>query len=214
MKKSALSAALLLLAFFGFTACSGSGDNTPAVSSKAPKEGLINIRYYNSDSVSKHYTLVQELNEQAQQVMNEYQAVERQRQNELQGMAASIQNKVQTNAYLSEQAYNADMASAQNRQQAIERELAAKQQAIAEQAAKQQQQLVDSVNNFLNAYAKVNKFDAILVQTAAMPGQYFNPELDITDEVIKGLNDRYKKAEKKAAANDDQKADDKKEEKK
>lgn len=200
MKKSAFSAAILFTAALGFTACSGSGDgHTPEVSSKGPQEGLTNIRYYNSDSVSKHYTLVQELNADAEKMMNEYQAIERQRQNELQGMASRIQNKVQNNGYLSEQSYNADMQELQTRQAAIERELAAKQQTIAEQAAKQQQQLVDSINSFLNAYAAVNKFDAILVQTSAMPGTYFADDLDITDEVIKGLNDRYgKKAEPKA----------------
>ena len=40
-------------------------------------------------------------------------------------------------------------------------------------------------------------------------GVYFNPSLDVTNDIIKGLNDRYNKVEKK----DEPKADAKKEEK-
>ena len=37
-------------------------------------------------------------------------------------------------------------------------------------------------------------YDMILYKAA---GVYFNPELDITDEVIKGLNARYNKVSEK-----------------
>ena len=52
-----------------------------------------------------------------------------------------------------------------------------------------QRQLQDSIHNFLVDYNASHPYDAILYKDA---GVYFNPALDITKEVIEGLNDRYK----------------------
>lgn len=60
--------------------------------------------------------------------------------------------------------------------------------------AQQQQQLNDSIQAFIKEYNKTKGYDAILFKAA---GVYFNPALDITDEVIKGLNERYTKVAKK-----------------
>ena len=54
--------------------------------------------------------------------------------------------------------------------------------------------LQDSLNNFIADYVKTHNYDAILFKNA---GAYFNPALDITKEVIDGLNARYKKVESK-----------------
>ena len=49
---------------------------------------------------------------------------------------------------------------------------------------------VNSINNFIAEYVKTHAYDAILYRAA---GVYFNPALDITKEVVEGLNARYKK---------------------
>ena len=51
-------------------------------------------------------------------------------------------------------------------------------------------QLNDSIEAFIKEYNKTRGYDAILYKAV---GVYFNPALDITDEVIKGLNARYNK---------------------
>lgn len=190
MKKLALSVAIVLSAI-GFVACSGSSESTPApaASEKGPQEGLTNIRYYDLDSVSVHYELIKRLNAEAEAAMTAANARGRKLENELQSMANNIENKQRNNGYLSEQSFNADVQAFQTRQQQVQAEMARLQNNIAAQAAAQQQQLLDSIDNFLKAYCSVNKFDAVLVKT---PGTYFADELNITDEVIKGLNERYK----------------------
>ena len=55
----------------------------------------------------------------------------------------------------------------------------------------QQMQLTDSIESFIKEFNKTKGYDAILYKAA---GVYFNPALDITDEVIKGLNARYVKS--------------------
>ena len=43
-------------------------------------------------------------------------------------------------------------------------------------------------------YNSTRGYDAILLKQA---GLYFNPALDITDEIVKGLNSRYTRVEEK-----------------
>ena len=50
----------------------------------------------------------------------------------------------------------------------------------------------DYIDNSLIEYNKTKKYDAILDRAA---GLYFNPALDITDEVVKALNEAYNKAQ-------------------
>ena len=79
-------------------------------------------------------------------------------------------------------------------QQDAELSLANLQRSVEQELAQQQSQLNDSVEAFIKEYNKSKGYDAILFKAA---GVYFNPALDITDEVVKGLNARYnKKADK------------------
>jgi Skp family chaperone for outer membrane proteins len=167
-------------------------------------EGVTNIRFYNLDSVSKNYKLIEKLNAEADAAMAEYQAEERRKSNELQRIGAQIQDKVRNNGYLSEASYNADVQDFQNKQTQAQNYLAGLQEKLAKKAADQQQMLLDSINNFLEAYnAKLDRpFDAIFIMT---PGQYVNPDLDITDDIVEGLNARY--VEKATKADKDEKAE-------
>ena len=54
-------------------------------------------------------------------------------------------------------------------------------------------QLNDSIDSYIKDYNAKHGYDAILFKNA---GVYFNPALDITNEVIEGLNARYNKVEK------------------
>ena len=56
--------------------------------------------------------------------------------------------------------------------------------------AQQQLQLNDSIENYIKEYNKTKGYDAILFKAA---GVYFNPALDITNDIISGLNARYNK---------------------
>ncbi len=75
-------------------------------------------------------------------------------------------------------------------QQDAQNYLAKLQRDTEQELAQQQQQLTDSIESFIKDYNKTKGYDAILLKAA---GVYFNPALDITDEVVKGLNARYNK---------------------
>ena len=72
--------------------------------------------------------------------------------------------------------------------------MAGLQQNIQNEVAQNTQQLTDSITNFMTEYAKQRGYTMILRKPATF---YIDPALDVTDDVIKGLNKRYNKVEAK-----------------
>lgn len=153
-------------------------------------EPTTNIRYYNLDSVMNQYNLCKDFNEVMMTKQNNIEAEQRSKTAELQRMQQSIESKARNNGYLTEQSYNADMQNFQAKYDQAQRYIANLQQEAAVESAQQQQQFLDSINNYLVIYNADHHYDAILVKNA---GEYFNPALDITAEIIAGLNARYTK---------------------
>lgn len=208
MKKTAYAAAALAAVMI--SACSGNekkadAEKTEKKTVKVESESFeptTNIRYYNMDSVMANYELVKTFNEANLRTMTELQNAQRSREGELNRLAASIQQKMQNNGYLSEASYNADVAELNKKQQAAQNYLGSLQQRAQEDALRQQEEFIDSLNNFLAEYNKTRHYDAILLYA---PGVLFNPALDITNDIIEGLNAKYKKANPAKA---EEKADD------
>lgn len=202
MKKLSLAFSAATAVALTLASCSGSEDKKEAKADEPAKDVKVegdsfapttNIRYYDMDSVMANYDLVKTYNETNLRTTRELENAMQSRQNELQRLATNIQQKTQSNGYLSEASYNADIQELNRKQQAAEQYLGNLQNRAQQEAMRQQQEFLDSINNFLVAYNADKHYDAILLYT---PGQYFNPALDITAEVVAGLNARYKKSHK------------------
>ena len=201
MKKITLATSAIALLLLGSSCSSKDVANESNAAALAEKktakvegdtfEPTTNIRYYNMDSVMANYDLVKTFNEANLRTMTELQNAQRSREGELNRMAANIQQKVQSNGYLSEASYNADMAELNKKQQSAQNYLGSLQTKAQEEALRQQEEFIDSLNNFLAEYNKTRHYDAILLYA---PGELFNPALDITDDIISGLNSRYTRA--------------------
>lgn len=180
---------------FGLTSCSGDKAPAAAVASTdaSGASTLINIRYIDSDSIATRYNLAKDFQEVTIRAYSKLDAARQSKANAIQNLAAQIQEKVQNNGYLSETSYNSDMAKLNRMQQDAEQSLASMQRTTEQELAQLQQAMNDSVNAFISDYNKTKGYDAILFRQA---GVYFNPALDITDEVVEGLNARYNKVEK------------------
>ena len=206
MKKSTLSLLAGALMLAATTACSGSKDSQTTATGSAPvaHDTNISIRYYNLDSVMNNYHLCADFNEIMIAKSNDIEKESAAKQKELeahdkalQRKQQNIESKLKNGGYLSEQSYNADVqavqqdaAEFQRKYEQAQRYIANLQQEAANLGLQQQQQFIDSLNSFLRDYNAVHHFDAILVKNN---GEYFNPALDVTGDIISGLNSRYTK---------------------
>lgn len=202
-KKNITARALIAALAIGAAACTDKA-SAPAPAN-APADGeaaavtSINIRYIDYDSLLSQYTLAQEIAASSQKLMVQYQQQERQKQQEIQTLGAEIQRKQENNIYLSQQSFESDVNNFNKKQNEAARYLSAQQERVSNEINIQQRRLTDSINSFIEQYNASRGYDAILFRES---GVYFNPKLNITEEVVKGLNERYKPA---AAPADDKK---------
>lgn len=193
-----MSASSLLLGILALstTACGGdpAADKSSATPTSAatPADGAttINIRYIDGDSVLAHYQFAKDLQDATMRAVQRIDNARNSKGSEIQKFAASIEQKARSNGYLNEASYNADMQKLQKMQQDAENYLANLSRNADNELGQQQIQLNDSIEKFIKEYNATRKYDAILYKNA---GVYFNPALDITNEVIEGLNARYTK---------------------
>ena len=184
---------LLLAATVAFVSC-GSANKEEKVIANPEATAALNIRYIDLDSINANYNLVKDFNEINLRALNKLESAQRTKQQELQKRATEIENKARNNGYISQSTYEADLQRFQQQQREAEDYLGRLQEQAQQDAYDQSVALQDSLNNFIAEYIKTHPYDAILYKAA---GAYFNPELDITKEVVEGLNARYKKVETK-----------------
>ena len=191
MKKIAILAGAIFM-MIATVACSSEENAAPAKKAET-YPAQTNIRYVDMDSVTEYYNLVQDYKEW---LLKEQGTLE----TKLKGVYAAAQKfeqecqvKAQNNGYLTEATYKADQQKFQNMMiNAQEQEQEIRRQANLEDAA-WQKQIKDSIDSYLEDYNKEHQYDAILDKKV---GLYWNPSLDITKEVIEGLNKRYTKVAK------------------
>lgn len=198
MKKTTFTLALLSAAMFtiGLYSC---GDEkkeagTPkAKTAKVDASNLPNYRYVDMDTVLSRYNLAKDYNEEMLRMQNNADATMRKHETDIKNFATTVQNKMQNNGYMTEASYKQDEKKMGDMQVAAQRSAESLQANIMQAQAAATKALDDSIRSFIDDYNKKHGYDAILWKSATI---YINPALDITDEVVEGLNARYNKVKK------------------
>lgn len=199
MKKTLYTVLGFALAVAVGTASTSCGDSKDEKSAPAKKEAkadaadLPNYRYVDLDTLLTKYILAKDYNEEMMRMQENLENETKRHQTSLQSLASQIQNKVQNNSYLSQESFDTDQQKLASMQSNAEKAVGTMQQKYAEAAAKAQQAVNDSINAFVEEYNKKHGYDAIFNKAAAL---HFNKGLDITDEIVEGLNARYNKVKK------------------
>ena len=195
MKKTALGAAGIIM-LCAVASCSDNAKTTTApettptstVESGESFASSTNIRYIDLDTIMEYYHLAKDVQEFTIRTYSELEQAQRTEANKIQKFGQSIEDNMRKNVYLSEQSYNADVQKLNKMQADAQNALAARQRKAEQDLLVQNQQLNDSIQSFIQDYNSSHHYDAILFKAA---GVYFNPALDITKEVVEGLNGRY-----------------------
>lgn len=198
MKKLLLALAVMLIgaaATGTISSCGGNSGTTPiqkkegkiAKPEKRDTANLPNYRYVDSDTLLAKYNLAKDYQEEMLRLQSSIENIQRQRANAIQQFANQIQTKMQNNQY-TEATYNADMTKLTQMQNSAEEEIGKMQMNAQNQIAQAQQVVNDSILNFVERYNASKGYDAILMKAATL---YINPAMDITDEILEGLNKSY-----------------------
>lgn len=150
----------------------------------------LNIRYIDMDMITANYQMAVEYQQWATTTTDSVKTVLTKKYQEAKDFEAKCQKKLQNNQYKSDQAVRNDQKKLQKMvddAQSLEAKLTKE---YGEENAKRLQALQDSIMSYVTEYNATHKYDAILLKSA---GVLFNPALDITDEILAGLNGKYNK---------------------
>ena len=181
-------------------------DDQPAAASA---DGL-KIAFVEVDSLMTQYDFAKDYSVTLQKKSNNARNTLNQKGNALQAAVNNFQQKLNNNGFQSREQAASVQAAIQRQQNDLQELQARLESELANETAQFNQALRDSLQNFLDAYNKDKKYDMILSK-AGDNILLANKKFDITQDVINGLNKRYKPTTKKA---DEKKADDKKAEEK
>ena len=173
-------------------------DKKSATDEETPQSGL-RIAFVEVDSLMTQFEFAKEKSKELEKKSSNARNTLTQKGNQLQAAANNFQQKLQNNGFTSRE----QAESVQNALQRQQNDLAALQARLENELAQETQKfntaLRDSLNNFLLLYNVDKKFDIILAKSGDNL-LLTNKQLDITQEVINGLNKRYKAGAKKASA--------------
>ncbi len=190
MKNLSLILNIVLLVAVGmlyYLHFSGKSETGSATSSSTPSD--LKIAYITSDSVLKHY---QYLDVNRKVLEGKTQKLEQEFRNRAQGLQNEISNYQRSvnNMTLSQaKALEEDLGKKQQNLQLYQQSLG---QQLAEEEAKLNKQLYDRITTYLKKYGQEKGLQVVLKYDPTSDVLFGGESLDITSDVIKGLNESYK----------------------
>jgi outer membrane protein len=163
------------------------------------KDGVLKIAYIDSDTLLAKYQYALDLQEE----LNKYkEAQEKSYQQQITQFQKDYQTYLQTgeNMTLSQQqATEAELKQRSEKLSTLEAELTQK---VLQKQMDANIELLNRIFAFVREYNAANQqFDIIMRKTFNdSPTMYMNPAMDITDEIIEGLNEEYKSVKGKKAS--------------
>ncbi|MCR5444581.1 MAG: OmpH family outer membrane protein [Bacteroidales bacterium] len=191
MKKNTIilcAAAMLLL---GASACSNNNKQNPEATAPVTTEGGLKVAYIDTDTLLAKYQYAIDLEQQ----LKEYTEQQRRYgQQQVEAFQKDYNNYLQNGSTMTltqQQAKEAELKQRAEKMQTLEQELMAN---IAEKQTAETAKIMNAIYAFVREYNAANQqFDMVLTKQATL---YINPAMDITNEIVDGLNEEYKNLKK------------------
>jgi len=167
-------------------------DSPPAATTAEAKADK--IVFVNSDSLVNNYDYFKE-------IKSKLEVKSKNAQQDLSSKGSAFQREVAEYQQKAKDMSADERASTEQRLARKQQELAAFNQnassALANESAAENEKLYDKVAEYLKTYAKQKGYKMVLTYSKSNPSLLFADEsLDVTQDVVKGLNEAYKKDKK------------------
>lgn len=191
MKKYLTYAALVGATVF-FAACGSKNEEETTVETAQPAETTgLKIAYVELDTLMSQYQLYKDYSEVLTRKGNNIQKTLAQKQRALESHAASVQKRYESNEFTTRDELERAQASIEKEQRDLAELADRLQNEFAMEQARINEEARDSIQSFLKKYNKTKKYDYVMVK-AGDNLLIANPKYNITNDIVKGLNKRYK----------------------
>jgi outer membrane protein len=196
MKNSTIVNIVLALAVAGlyiiYFVGNKKGNSNVSDNSKGTNKSL-SIAYVKLDSMVYTYELAKKLNVEYSEKQEAFRKEYTDKRLKFERDYQSFQEKVQKGGFLTEERARQEQERLAGVQQEVQKLNENLMQKLSEMSSQIQQQIIDSISSYLKSYNAAKKYDIILNSTSMLVE---SPQINITKEVTKGLNDRYRSAAK------------------
>ena len=202
MKKYIFSALAIAAMMVSCNKQSAKMDEQPAAG-ETSTSGL-KIAYVEVDSLMTQYDFAKDYSVTLQKKSNNARNTLTTKGNALQAAVNNFQQKLNNNGFTSREQAASQQAAIERQQRDLQELQARLENELASETAKFNETLRDSLQSFLKDYNKDKQFSLILTKQGDNI-LLADKKFDITQDVINGLNKRYKPAAKKAEEKKDEK---------
>ena len=175
-----------------FAACGTKNeDETTKEPAQQEEAAGLKIAYVELDTLMSQYQLYKDYSEVLTRKGSNIQKTLAQKQRALESHAASVQKKYESNEFTTRDEVERAQASIQKEQNDLAELADRLQNEFAMEQARINEEARDSIQSFLKRYNKSKKYDYVMVK-AGDNLLIANPKYNITNDIVKGLNKRYK----------------------
>lgn len=187
------AAAVCAVAFSSFSCTNGTVKTAETAKDTTLAKG--SIVYFDLDRVLQEYDMANDLRSVVETKVNSIQQEVNRRGSKLEAEIKSFQDNI-NKGLLTQSTAEVKGQKLQQKQLEFQQYAAGKQQEIAEEQAVMMNQIADAIKTFLDEFNETAGFAMIIAtQGDIMPSPVVtgDPSLDITDEILEGLNAAYVK---------------------
>ena len=195
MKKTALILSAALVAGLLFSGCNNTATTAVSTAQADTTATAGSIVFFNIDKVMENYDMANDLRSVVETKVNGIQAEIDRRGSRLQKDINDFQNKIEKGLLLRSDA-EARQVKLQQQQNEYQQYALSKQQEMAEEQQVMLNQIMNAISEYVQAYNAEKQYALILTTSGdilATPVVTGSAALDITDEILAGLNAEYVK---------------------
>ena len=196
MKKTSLILSLAVIMAATLTSCQNTagtaGQSEQSTEAVAQKGAIV---YFDLDRVLQEYDMANDLSSVVQTKAQSIEQELNRKGNKLQNDVNAFQQKIDK-GLLTRSVAEAQSSKLQQQQNEFQNYYAQKQQEMQEEQNVMMNQIADAIKAFLDKFNEEKQYALIIANQGSIlptPVAVGNPELDITDEILEGLNAEYVK---------------------
>ena len=193
MKKYLISLGLISMGLITTSCNKATDEESETVENEVVNTTGIKIAYVELDTLMSQYKLYKDYSEVLTRKGNNIQNTLAKKQRALESHAAAVQKKYESNGFTTRDELERAQAGIQREQQELAQLADRLNNEFNEEQARINTEARDSIQSFLKRYNKTKKYDYVMVK-AGDNLLIANPKYDITQDIVKGLNKRYKRS--------------------
>lgn len=196
MKKTTTFISILAIAATVFASCQNNEKKEASEEISTSTIAAGSIVYFQLDQVLAGYDYANDLSSEVQAKVDAIQKEVDRRRTKLENGIKDFQTKVEKGLMTSLQMQDTQK-KLQEQEQAFQQFAGQKQNEIMEEQQVMMNKIADALKTYLESYNEEKGYAMILSNQNGVPVIVGDPELDVTNEIIKGINEEYVKTKNK-----------------